>query len=224
MTQRTAGKRLKLIHIVAVLAASGLALLAWTQTWVRVEVAGTAASSHLSVTGSTAAPAVTALALAGIALAGALTIAGRVIRMVLGALAALLGLSVVIAALTPVLDPAAASAPAVTAVTGVAGQDAIRADIAQAAITFWPWVAVLGGVLLAVTGIGVLVTGARWPGPTRRYQARFAPADGAAARRLAAGGAASAENLPVDTVPEPGAGTDAVGDWDQLSRGEDPTA
>lgn len=200
----TSGKRLKLLLIVAVLAGSGLALLAWTQTWVEVDVTGAAAASHLSVSGSTAAPAVSALALAGIALAGALTIAGRVIRLVLGALAVLLGLSVLVSALAPLTDSAAASAPAVTAVTGVAGEAALRADIGHTVLTAWPWVAVLAAVLLAAAGILVLSTAGRWPGPTRRYQTRFA-----------------AEAGKPGAAP---AGSDAVGDWDQLSRGDDPTA
>lgn len=206
-----AGKRVKLLLIVAVLAASGLALLAWTQVWVEVDVAAAAAATHLTVAGSTAAPAVTALALAGLALAGALTIAGPVIRSVLGALAVLLGLSVLIAALAPVTDPAAASAPAVTAVTGVAGAQSVRADVAGATVTAWPWVALLGAVLLAAAGIGILLTGRRWPGSTRGQQTRFVPAGAAmdTTDRHAAPAAPSA---------------DAVGDWDQLSRGDDPTA
>ncbi|RNE66534.1 Trp biosynthesis-associated membrane protein [Cryobacterium tepidiphilum] len=209
------GRRVKLLLILAVLAGSGLALLAWTQTWVEVDVTEAAAASHLSVTGSTAAPAVTALALAGLALAGALTIAGPVIRGVLGVLAVLLGVSVFIAALAPITDPAAASAPAVTAVTGVAGQDAVRTDIAGAAITFWPWIAVAGAVLLAAAGVGVLLTARRWPGPTRRYQTRFAPAEGTAPA------AGTARSEPTDAAAD---APDAVGDWDQLSRGDDPTA
>lgn len=210
-----APKRQKLLLIVAVLAGSGLALLAWTQTWVDVQVSQAAATTQLSVTGSTAAPAVTALALAGLALAGALTIAGPVIRVVLGILAVLLGFSVFIAALAPIIDPAAASAPAVTAVTGVAGRQAVHTDIALAVVTAWPWVALLGAVLVAAAGIGILATARRWPGSTDRYQARLVPVGPATGAPTASG-----VDNDVDTPP----GTDAVGDWDQLSRGDDPTA
>jgi uncharacterized membrane protein (TIGR02234 family) len=135
--------------------------------------------------------------------------------MVLGALAVVLGLSVFLAALAPITDPAAASAPAVTAVTGVAGQQSVRADVAAADITAWPWVALLAAALLAAAGVGVLLTGRRWPGPTRRYQARFVSAG------------TGSTTAPEGSGPGPDRAArqgDAVTDWDQLSRGDDPTA
>ncbi|TFC51628.1 peptidase [Cryobacterium sp. TMT1-21] len=205
-------RRLKLAHVLVVLLASGLALLAWTQTWVNAVVAqsGTARQS-LEVTGATASPALTALAMAGLALAGALTIAGPVIRFVLGLLEVLLGLSVFLAALTAVTGPAAASAGAITKATGVSGRESVLDGVVSAVATPWPYLALLAGVVMAAVGVSVLVTARRWPGPTTRYQAvRFAPADSTGGTDAAAAG--------VDT------GHDAVDDWDGLSRGEDPTA
>src|SRR5680860_1330372 len=96
---RTSPRRLKLVFILLVLVASILALLAWTQVWVYAVVAATDADSlTLAVDGADAAPAVTALALAGFALGGALTIAGRGIRVVLGVLEILLAVSVFLSA------------------------------------------------------------------------------------------------------------------------------
>jgi hypothetical protein len=72
----------------------------------------------------------------------------------------------------------------------------------------WPAVAIVGGALIVVAGIAVLVTGTRWPASTRRYRgARLAGTD----------------------EPEPSAGAEraasdrAIDDWDELSRGDDPT-
>ncbi|MBC7441661.1 MAG: Trp biosynthesis-associated membrane protein [Ramlibacter sp.] len=209
-----AARRLKLAHILVVLLASGLALLAWTQTWVNAVVAqsGTARQS-LEVTGATASPALTALAMAGIALAGALTIAGPVIRVILGLLEVLLGFSVFLAAFLAVGDPAAASAGAITKVTGVSGKESVLDGVVSAALTPWPYLALLAGVLMAAIGVSLLVTARRWPGPTTRYQAvRFAPAGSP--------GVTDAAALGDDADTE----HDAVDDWDGLSRGEDPTA
>jgi hypothetical protein len=74
--------------------------------------------------------------------------------------------------------------------------------------------------IMAATGVAVVLTSARWPGPTRKYQAvRFEPVaspDGSVPASTLSGGA------PADsTEPSP---SDSVGDWDDLSRGEDPTA
>ena len=63
----------------------------------------------------------------------------------------------------------------------------------------WPAVAAVVGAVLALVGLGVLVTSGRWPGPSRKYEAvRFEHADD-------------------------GAPLDAVDSWDELSRGDDPT-
>lgn len=206
-------RRLKLGHILVVLAASGLALLAWTQVWVNAGVGQSGSALQiLEVSGSTAAPGVTALALAGLALAGALSIAGPVIRVVLGVLEVLLGFSVSLSALLAITDPAAASAGAVTDATGISGADSVVDAVVTAAVTPWPFVALLAGVVMAGAGIGVLVTARRWPGPTSRYQAvRFESAEPAGAADADGSGPAAPT-------------TDAVDDWDGLSRGEDPTA
>ncbi|MDH6236895.1 Trp biosynthesis-associated membrane protein [Cryobacterium sp. CG_9.6] len=206
---RTTPRKLKLNFILVVLAASGLALLAWTQVWVYSVVAGSGADPlTLAVDGSEASPAVTALALAGFALAGALTIAGRVIRVVLGALEILLGVSVFLAAYLVLDNPALASAPAVTKATGVAGTESILAAVTSASVTPWPWVALAASVLMGATGLGIVLTASRWPGPTTKYQTT---------RLVAAAGTSAA-------APASSGEPDAVVDWDDLSRGQDPTA
>jgi uncharacterized membrane protein (TIGR02234 family) len=201
-----APRRIKPILILAVIGASGLALLAWTQVWATVRLAADGTNQQvLDVTGTIAAPGLTALALAGLALAGALTIAGVVIRIVLGILEMLLGVSVILSAALALADPVGASAAAVTAATGIAGTDSTRAAVQSAALTFWPFLALAAGVLMVVVGLVVCVSARRWPGPTTRYETtRFQPVTDAATGR-----------------PRP---RDAVDDWDGLTRGDDPTA
>jgi len=200
-----APRRIKPILILAVIAASGLALLAWTQVWATVRLAADGTSQQvLDVTGSIAAPGLTALALAGLALAGALTIAGVVIRIVLGILEMLLGVSVILSAALALTDPVGASAAAVTAATGIAGTDSTRAAVESAALTFWPFLALVAGILMVIVGLIVCASARRWPGPTTRYETtRFAPVTDAATGQ---------------TRPR-----DAVDDWDGLTRGDDPT-
>ena len=201
-----APRRIKPILILAVIAASGLALLAWTQVWATVRLAADGTTQQvLDVTGSIAAPGLTALALAGLALAGALTIAGVVIRVVLGLLEALLGVSVILSAALALADPVGASAAAVTAATGIAGVDSTRSAVSSAALTFWPFLALAAGILMLFVGVAVCVTARRWPGPTTRYEStRLEPVTDAA----------TGQARP----------RDAVDDWDGLTRGDDPTA
>ncbi|PPL20561.1 Trp biosynthesis-associated membrane protein [Microterricola pindariensis] len=190
--------RIKGLLIVGGLLSAVLALLAWTQTWVVAHVEGT----PIDIDGAAAAPALSALALAGLALGGALAIAGPAFRLVLGVLEVLLAVSVVIASAAAIADPAAAAIADVTKLTGVAGDTAVLALISDAAITVWPWVGVASGVLFAAAGLGVLLSSRRWPGPGRKYQAvRLDHADGAPL---------SAKDAAIDN-------------WDELSRGSDPT-
>ena len=216
--QKPSPRRFKSMLILAVIAASGLALLAWTQTWATLQVTLDGAGARaLEVTGAIAAPGLTALALAGLALAGALTIAGPVIRIILGLLEMLLGVSVMLSAGLAIGDPVGAGSAAVTAATGIAGSESTRAGVSQAQLTGWPYLALAAGVSMLIIGLAVCVTARRWPGPTKRYETtRFAPAGGAAG-----------DTLPGTTSGTPGGQTrprDAVDDWDGLTRVDDPTA
>lgn len=192
------GRRLKGILIVATLAVSGLALIAWTQSWFALTlVQGTHAGTTVDVPGEAAGPAVAALGLAGLALGGALGIAGRSFRIIFGVLELLIGASLVVSSVVALSDPAAASSQKVTELTGVSGGQAIHELVASTVPTAWPYIALVAGVLLAVVGIAVAVTFRRWPGPSRKF-----------------------ETVSADHGSE---APDAVDSWDDLSRGEDPT-
>ncbi|SDZ04372.1 Trp biosynthesis-associated membrane protein [Herbiconiux ginsengi] len=166
------GRRVKSLAILAVLVLSGLTFLAWSQSWGSLTiVAGTTSAATLDVPGSVAAPALSALALAGIALAGALAIAGPVIRIVLGALEVLLGASVLASAIGALTDPVAAGASVVTTSTGVAGTQSVRDLVTVSTTTPWAAVTALLGGLMILAGLLVIVTVRRWPNAGRKYQA-----------------------------------------------------
>ena len=183
--------RVRLAIILAGVAVAGLVLLAWTQPWFDLILEG---GQPLSVPGQSAAPALSALGLASFALLGALTIAGRVVRIVLGVLETAIGVFVVLVAVGALRDPAAASGPTITESTAVSGPASIAALIAAVSATAWPWVAIVAGVLTVLVGAAVFMTGRRWPGPTRRF-----------------------ESAPADDSGTP------VGAWDTLTEGSDPT-
>lgn len=188
-------RRLKLALVLAGAALGALTLLTWTQPWFAIVLDG---DVRLEVTGQAAAPGLSGLGLAGLALAGALTIAGRGLRVALGVIEFLLGVAVAVVAALALADPVAASASTVTDATAVAGPESIAALVESATASAWPWLAVVVGSLLALAGLAVVVTSGRWPGPTSKYEA------GAADR----------------THPDEG----AAGAWDALSEGRDPTS
>jgi hypothetical protein len=239
--------RLKGSVLVAGLLVSALTLVAWTQPWFDVALGADAAGGgSVSVGGEVAAGGLSALALAGLALVGALSIAGPVFRLVLATLEVLIGVAVVLSAVAAVADPVSASAPALTEATAVAGSAALARLADGVSITAWPWITILLGAATIATGAAIAVTSARWPGSGRKYAAtRFVAHDdsGSAAgsdsgtdqetdRGAAAGPGTlrgSATSGP-DGAATPGNGgvaarrTDRVADWDALSDGSDPTS
>lgn len=244
-----AGRRAKYSTLLLLVLGSALALLAATQPWFAIRLTDTAEhASTVSVAGSVAAPALTALALAGLALTAALAIAGPVFRLVLALLGMLLGVSVLVSAITATSDAVRASASAITAATGVAGDASIRRLVHSVGTAFWPWLALAAGVLIVVASAAVIVFSRLWPGPSRKYQTRFAGEDGRPASELLSGApgadgdgvsevapASSAEGDDADEARALAEGADtperpatldrdtAIDSWDELSRGDDPT-
>ncbi|GAA0995251.1 Trp biosynthesis-associated membrane protein [Subtercola frigoramans] len=164
-------RRVKSLSILAVVAWSALVFLAWSQPWFTLTAQGRAGDTlTVTVQGAAAAPALSALALAGLALSAALAIAGPVIRIILGLLELVLGLSIVVSSAAALADPVPAGQSAVTSATGVAGSSSILAIAEATGSTPWPWVATVAGTLMAVTGILIVVTFRRWPVSGRKYQ------------------------------------------------------
>lgn len=205
------GRRLKSVAILAIVLLAALELTASTQPWFGLTlVAAVSDGSDLSVVGTVAAPALSALALAGLALAAALAIAGPAFRIVLGLLQIVLGGSVVLAAATALGDPVRAGSSLVSDATAIAGQESVAALVESTSSTAWPVVALVCGVLTAVVGALVLVTVRRWPDARKKRASRFEPADGY-------GHGASTVETEDGTI-------DPVVSWDELSRGDDPTS
>ncbi|MFT2751280.1 Trp biosynthesis-associated membrane protein [Clavibacter sp. Sh2088] len=192
-------RRTKSLALLLVLATSAATFLGWSQEWSTLRVGGQA-PALVPVAGDVAAPALSALALSSLALAGALAIAGRALRVVLGVLQALIGLTVALTALTAVVSPVQAGEGAVTTVTGVAGSAPVADLVVGWTTTPWGPVTLVAGIASALTGVLVAITGPRWPTGRSRYDAPEA----ASAARI---------------VPR----EDPVAAWDSLSGGADPT-
>jgi uncharacterized membrane protein YjgN (DUF898 family) len=227
-TSTAAGKkpspRLKGMTILAVLALSALVFLAWSQQWGSLLVSGTSVDGQLfSIPGSVAAPALAALGLAGLALAAALAIAGPVVRVILGALQIAVGVAITASSIGAILDPIAAGSPVVTKATGIAGLGAIRSISTDAGESPWGFLALALGILIALTGLFIILSTKRWPVSGRRYQAvRFEAVDVASRAAEKDGPETNGPEDAVDTQATER--SQAIDNWDSLSNGRDPTA
>jgi len=195
------GSRLRTVLLGATAVLAALVLLAWSQPWFTITlVPGSGDGGALVVRADTAASGLVPLALTTLALVAALALAGPVFRIVLGVLEALVGACIVAVALVSLSDPIAASAAAVTELTGVSGHDSVVALVDGVEVTPWPVVAIALGAAIVLVGAFVAVTATRWPVSGRKYnRTRAVPAD--------------------DTAP-----ADPIAEWDALSDGDDPTA
>ena len=209
-------RRARLLAVAAMVLCGALGVISSTQTWLTV-VLQDAAQHALEVPGASAVPVLAPLSLAVLALGAALSIVGLALRYVFGALAVLIG--GVLAWLTARVvfeHPVSAVASVVTESTGIAGESSVAKLVASIDATAWPAVTLVVWAVLIVAGVFVLATAHAWSKTGRRYRtddtARTAAPTGPT--RKGSDGAR----------PHDAAGSRAIDDWDDLSRGEDPTA
>ncbi|ALV45385.1 hypothetical protein MB46_07650 [Arthrobacter alpinus] len=187
-------QRKAILILLAILAA--LAVFGTTtQTWIHVAIAqGEVAQTDLDIPGNKAAVAVSALAMVALAGAVATSIAGKVARIVTSCIVFLSAAGIVAVVLGIVLDPAAAAMTEVGTATGIEGQPS------DATATIFPVLAIVAAVVLGLATLLVLWFGRNWKVRSKYDAAKQE--------------SASESDGPIDEIDH----------WDQLSRGEDPTA
>lgn len=189
----------KLWLLAGIAVAGGVSLYSATQVRVTLSLTeGAAAFSELAVTGQQMNQSLSPVAIAALASALALTIAGKVFRRVLGVLVLLLGAGLGAIALAVMRDPASAVAGRLAEATGLAGS-AQAGLITAVAVSPLVMLTLVAGAVLAVLGVLVLVFGGRWKTAGRKYEAEAGPARPATA--------------------EP----DRISDWEALNSGQDPS-
>lgn len=172
-----------------------LGLWTATRTWITVDVeSGTVQVPQIIVDGSTAAASVTAVCVAVLAGALALLIAGKIARYAIGVITILAGASVIASGISALANPQAAAASAVAEATG------LTMSAGEYAVSAWPAVTVVAGALIVLQGLLVLVISGRWK-KSSKYDRKVS----------------TAGQPPADAQSR------GISDWEQLSKGEDPT-
>ena len=194
-------RRARSTAVLAMLLAGAIGVIASTQTWIDVTL-DDGAQQTLAVPGAEALPVLTPLSLAALALGAALSIVGPVLRHVFGALGLLIAAFIGIGTAQILLaTPVSATAATVTDATGISGTDAVASLVRDLALTPWPAVTLVAQIVLLSASVFTLVTARRWAsGASRKYR--------------------TADETGGDT----GRPHDAIDSWDDLSRGDDPTA
>lgn len=196
-------RRARLLAVVVTVACGALGVISATQPWLAVTL-DEGAGHVLEVPGASAVPVLTPLSLAAMALGAALSIVGLALRYVFGALSVLIGGVLAWQTARVAFElPISAVASVVTEATGITGESSVAELVASISATAWPVVTLVAGAVLVAAGAFTLATARSWAGTGRRYRT-----DDAARTSAAAG-----------SRPH-----DAIDDWDDLSRGEDPTA
>lgn len=193
--------RSKLPLLGAVALSGGLALVAATQPWATIVlVEGAAAAGALQVSGQDLNASLSPVAIAALAAALALTIAGKIFRRVLGILVAALGAGAIAVAVGVLADPVGAAAGRIAEITAISGADQL-ALVQSSALSVWPLVTAIAGGALIVFGLLVVILSGRWGTAGRKYESR----------------------TDVDVAELAATEPDRISDWERQSDGEDPS-
>lgn len=195
--------RSKLPLLGALVLTGALALVSATQGWVTMQfVPGAAAVSALTVSGQDVNASLSPIAIAVLAAALALTIAGRVFRRVLGALLIALGWGIAAIALGVLGDPVQSATSRIAEITAITGTQQLEL-VRSHAISSWPVLTAVTGGLILLLGAAILVVSGRWRSAGRKYQ--------------------STSETQAQLRTEQGAAPDRISDWERQNDGEDPS-
>ena len=188
-----AGRRWLTVAALGCAVAAGLVLLAVGRVWLRFSIVQAPLPRlHGTATGHAVAGVATPLAYVVLAGVVALPATRKAGRRVAGLFLALAGIGIVVAAAGVIASPR-------SSVASQAGRLAGRSDVhpVGVALSWWPWLAIAGGLVATAAGVLTLLRSADWPAMGRRYEA--------GARRA---GSSKADETSM---------------WDRLDRGDDPT-
>lgn len=193
---------------------SVLALLASSQNWLTFTLDTVASSNQsLSVAGNAVAPLAFSLSIIALAGVGALTIADRVVSVII--LVAVSAASIGIVAVTWAVmnDPVGYAKAQLSAATGLAGLNTLRDHVIQTELSPWVIVTLIVAIVVAATSIATLFFVRNWTAGGTRYSSR------------AVRGAAEdhADSTAETFARFEALSDDRIQDWDALSQGEDPS-
>lgn len=197
-------KKRSLVILTLVLAIALIVVI--TRVWVMFTLTPDIGTEpQIAVTGSDGNGALMPVTIAILAMAVVLSIAGRVLRMIIGVLLTLFGVwvawSVWSATLTGETQLFTFGQRLIAESTGLVTSSG-DGVVERIETSVWPIIAVVLGALIVVTGIAVLVFGWRWTTGGKKYETKHETS--------------TSKSLQQGSV-------DRISDWDSLSEGYDPS-
>jgi uncharacterized membrane protein (TIGR02234 family) len=197
-------QRFRGLILMAFVLGASITLIAWSQVWFTFTISLPSTSDDtLSVSGQQVAPALSALSLSSLAVVAALSLAGKVARIILLGVAAIVGTAIVATSVIALSSPLASSSIVFVKLTGNTSLDAIAGLISSTQITLFGALALCGGLAILCAAIIALVRLRNWPQSRSRKFDANSPAH-------------SSSTVPSSAYRN-------VDSWDLLSRGTDPT-
>ena len=186
------------------LIASALVLLGWTQQWMACTLnSSEIRQPSLTLTGQEATVLPAGLALVGFALALLLLMASRVLGFVIGALAFVVAVSGLTLSISFIADPVRFALATLSRLSGIQDDDVLRSFVTGSSLGWGIWVTTVAFGLVGLAAFAMLVQARQWKTARSRFdRVRVAPTS-------KVGG--------VD-------GSNTIDAWDDITRGDDPTA
>lgn len=224
-------------NVVTLLCVTAIALIVLiTQTWVTVQLdPGSSAVTELSANGAGMHPVLLPAAIAMLVASLVIAIAGRVFKYLLALIVIGLATTIVLVSASLLADPLATVATQLGEVTGItgAGQTELVTDHSLSSLV---WVTIFVAVLGQLLGIIVLFSAHRWKS-SKKYDVAAEKHEHDDERIAEAAGEAAAESVDesdaaddIDDSEDIAADENAaedndarISDWDELSRGNDPS-
>nr|WP_269811352.1 Trp biosynthesis-associated membrane protein [Kineosporia rhizophila] len=186
---------------------AGLILLGVSRPWGTVQVVNLASFGDLEISGATAAPAGTAVALAVAAASLVLTIAGRVVRFLIPFGVLVAGAALAYSGVATLSKPDEAAGNAVRDTLSLGGGDFVDGFTFTTSLNGWGWIYVAGALVIVLAGLLGVLGSRSWPVGGKRFEREATKSPIEDEGRPAVGGWSSSADV-----------------WDAQNRGEDLTS
>lgn len=207
-------RRIKSQSLLTAVVLSAMVLIGWSQTWFIFNVSFADGQSRpVDISGQQVASALSALGLTGFALTAALSLAGILLRRILGVLFFLLGIGIFFATISPWVDPISAAAPALTSLSAISDVETLRTFVISTSTTAWPGVTAVIGLIFLPLGILIFFTAGKWGTASRKFERTSKNTTSSSGSQGVPPAQGHMEDVSAQNI-------DA---WDALSHGDDPT-
>ena len=188
--------------ILAILLGATVSLIGWSQNWLTLKLASADIRvSSLDATGQSLTALPAGLALVALATGLVLLTSRAILAYVIAAINAAAGIAIFAVCVAFWADPVSFAFRQLTALSGMAGDSALRHLVSSMTVGFGVFVCAVGGFFILLGAVIVAISAHTWPHKRTRYE--------------------RATNLSESNATK--SSVETLDAWDEMSRGSDPT-